>query len=477
MSAYLGIDIGTSSIKLCILDGSSIIEQRTVPVEDLSIHEGSIHMRDISEIWRRLADALRKMQNTGKVVALSVDGTSGSIVPVNENMEPRYLELMYNDARAVEEATILSSCKEAKKYEAYLPISSTLVIPKVMWLKRNLNRKWKFILHESDYIVYKLCNEIATSSNTAGKSHANIYGEGYWSEVYLSVGLDPSIMPKIYPVGAEVGEVTSPASQKTGIPFGAKVYNGVTDSTASDISTGVFKPGSTNITLGTTIVVHTACRKPKVSKIGSYYLKSYVENLFLAAASTNAGAKVLNTIKQLAKLSHQELSHLAEDIPPGSEGIVVQPQWSGSRSPKPNPKLCGCLIGLREETFDFPHLYRALIEGNSYLIRQILEDIESSTGEEITELYCTGGLASNILQLKIISHVTGKAVRRVDADASLGSALIALSSYLGRKLSEVAPPYVKTIETHHPDPSIREVYNKYYERFLTLSDMCHEIYR
>jgi len=222
---------------------------------------------------------LKKIEKINDVEAVCIDATSGTIIPIDKNFKPIYKALLYSDLRAEKEAEELrAKSKSAREYESILPIAPYLVIPKIMWLRNHFprfNEIYK-ITHENDFYSMLLTREIATSPNIAGKSHVDIMKEKYIEEAYLDVGIDIDIMPEVRPVGDVIGYVTKKASEKTGLPEGIPVINGVTDSSAGDIATGTLDVGVLNTTIGTTLVVHGIVDKISPDPLKRIYYKAYL---------------------------------------------------------------------------------------------------------------------------------------------------------------------------------------------------------
>ncbi|MEM2848651.1 MAG: FGGY family carbohydrate kinase, partial [Candidatus Bathyarchaeia archaeon] len=169
MRYFLGLDIGTKNIKAAILnDEGNVEEEASTPVYDL-IHQprdGFVE-RDPLALWERVCETLKKLKFKDKVEGVCVDATSGTIVPLDEEGVPLHPLIMYNDSRATLEAEELRKASpKAREFESFLPITPQLVLPKIMWLKKHCGFYGRIhkILHESDYIAYKLTGVFASSN-------------------------------------------------------------------------------------------------------------------------------------------------------------------------------------------------------------------------------------------------------------------------------------------------------------------------
>lgn len=463
---YLGVDVGSKRLKMVVLSEDFIVvESKWTDVSDLLIRrEEGWAERDATVLWDRMVDMFKGLNHVADVKAVCVDGTSGSIVPVDHDLNPLHPIMLYSDQRASREAEFLRDKSQvARDYEAFLPIAPYLTIPKVLWLKRNFRdfRRIYKILHESDYFVAKLSGSIATSPNTAGKSHVDVRSWDYLEEAYRDVGLDLDIMPPVKPIGEVVGYVSREASKLTGLPEGIPVVNSVTDSSAGDIATGCLSPGHVNVNLGTTLVVHAVVSKPEPDVEGRIYYKCYVNNSYLTGGATNAGTIPLDTVSKAFKLSHDELESLASQAPPGCDGLRGQPEWVGTRVPRPNPSVRGFLVGISEENFRPGWIYRSFLEGNAAILLVILEIIEEVTRTKPTVLKICGGGSKCKLQNQIIADSTGLRVERIlEGEPALGSAMLAASASTKTSLEKIASKAVKRSDSYEPDPRHKEVYSR-----------------
>lgn len=479
---FLGVDIGSKGVKIAAINDSGKVRQIVSEgISDLLIRpEPTWAERDPLRLWERVVRAFRKVRDLDKVEVICVDGTSGSIVPVDEKLRPLFPLLLYSDLRAEKEARELRErSKAARDYEVFLPIAPYLVVPKIMWLRKNMPnfKEIAAILHENDFFSAMLTGEYITSSNTAGKSHVDVRTGDYLREVYEDVNIDLNLMPEIKPVGAEIGQVTEEAARILGVPAGIPVLNGVTDSSAGDISTGALRPGQTNVTIGTTLVVHAVVERPVPDPKARIYYKTYVGNAYLTGGATNAGTIPMDSVATLLGKGVEELNAKAEKIPAGCEGIIAQPQWMGARVPENNPNVRGFFIGITEKNFTGPHLYRAVLEGNAFVLREVLEIIEEVTGTPIKEIRtCGGGSRSRILN-QIIADVSQVRVKIVqDSEPAIGSAIIAASSQTREPISSIAEKVVQEAGTFEPSSENIEVYERNYRRFKEITRSLIEIF-
>lgn len=481
MRYFLGLDIGTKNIKAAILnDEGKVEEDALTPVYDL-IHQPKDRFveRDPLALWKRVCETLKKLRFKDKVEGVCVDATSGTIVPLDEKGVPLHPLIMYNDSRATVEAEELrKNSPKAREFESFLPITPQLVLPKIMWMKKHYEfyRRVHKILHESDYIVYKLTGIFASSSNTAGKSHALLDSLKYLEEAYEDVDVPVDFMPELKPIGSIVGHVTENAALETGLPSGIPVVNGVTDASAGDITSGAIKAGQANATIGTALTVHVIVDKPVPDALQRFYYKTYVNNLFLAGGFTNAGTTALDTTSKLLGKNLAELTDMARKIPPGCEGLIACTEWYGVRVPKTHPSVKGFFIGLSEITANPGAIFRSMLEGSAFALKLMLDAVEDVTKVKVYDLRVSGGASRNDLFMEIIADVSGKDVYIIEEpDSAIGSAILAMWGCMGGRIEEVVNKVVKIKKLFKPTEENTVKYSRLLDKYVQLVDALSEI--
>lgn len=468
--SYLGLDIGTKNIKATIISSKGeVLEKASTPVYDLLVQpQADFSERSAVALWERVKQTLLGLKMLNQVSGLSVDATSGTFGLINKDGNEIYNLIMYNDSRGkVGAEELRQKSKAAKDFERYLPILPQLVIPKLLWLRENFgdfNKIFK-VLHESDYVVFKLSGVVVSSSNTAGKAHALLDDNGYLKEAYDDLKLPVDIMPTIKPIG-QIVAYTNEESEKLGLPKGTPIVNGVTDASAGDITSGALNPGQANATIGTSLTVHAIIGKMFPDEQGRFYYKTYVNNSYLAGGFTNAGTASFDSMSRLLKLSLDELTELARNVSSGSDGLMSCTEWFGVRVPKTYPQVKGFLIGMNEKNMTPGHIFRSLLEGSTMTLRLMLSAVEEVTGTTFYDLRISGGASKNTLLMQIAADATGKETRAVEEpDSALGSAIIAAWGTDKHDLNKLVKDTVKIKAEFKPNADKKAVYDELAKKY------------
>ena len=477
----MGIDVGTKNIKAVILSSEGdVVEHSSIPVYDLIVQprEGFVE-RDAGKLWERVAKLLKQMKHVGDVDGVCIDATSGTFLTLGREGNPLHPLIMYNDSRAEREAEELRKKSEsAREFEKFLPINSRLVLPKLMWLKENLRefRNAGQVLHEGDYLTYMLSGSVATSANTAGKSHALLDKPGYLEEAYTDVGIPVELMPEIRPIGSVIGHVSSKGEEETGIPAGTPIANGVTDATAGDVTSGVVEPGQAGITIGTALTAHIVVDRLSPDPERRFYYKVYLEGKYLAGGFTNAGTTAIDSMARVLGVGLQELTEQASKVPPGSNGLLACSELYGVRVPRDYPNVRGFMIGLSERNFTAGHLFRAILEASGYTLKLLLTAVEDATHTRIRELRVSGGGSRNNLFMQILSDIVGvPAVAVEEPDSAIGSAIIAAWGIGEVKMRKLLDKIVKARAQFNPNTKNRQIYQEHTQRYRRIVETLSRI--
>lgn len=473
--AFLGIDVGSSSVKACVIDHDGrTLDFTSTDIGNLIRRPApSWAERDSEALWDAVRLTLQKLADPTSVESVCVDATSGSVLAVDRDLCPLSPILLYSDKRAKQEAEYVGQESSiARDYEGCLPLDPCLVIPKILWMRSHLASfgNVENILSEGDFVQMKLTDRVCTSPNVAGKAHVDIISGDYLEELYEDLKIHTDLLPRIKPIGALVGQISESCSRQTKLPEKAVVINGVTDSTASDIATGTLSIGQLNASIGTSLVVHAVAGSPIPDRAKRIYYKSYVEGKTLAGGATDAGTLPMTNLSRLLGKTLQELNFEAERVPAGCEGLIAQPQWIGSRVPDHNPNVRGFFAGITESNCTAGHIFRSILEGNALLVSQLVDIIEEVTRTKVLEIRTSGGGSKSDIQNRTISDATGRQVLAVETnEASIGSAILAAWGLTHEPISAIAHRTAKIRERFEPSLEERDLYAKVGERLQLLT--------
>ena len=259
---FLGIDIGTSGVRLVAIDAQAeTVAAVATPLAIPHQQQGCIE-QDPQLWWQALEQTLNTLASSielARVSAIAVDGTSGTVLLADRQGQPLHPALMYNDRRATAEAQQLAGI--APDDNPVLSASSGLA--KLLWLHQQPYRKEaRFFLHQADWITGKLGNAFGISdSNNALKSGYDPVRQ-CWPDWLDKLPFERNWLPQVKPPGTAIGTISAEIAQRYGFKPATTLLAGTTDSTASFIATGANQPGDAVTVLGSTLVLKILSEQP-----------------------------------------------------------------------------------------------------------------------------------------------------------------------------------------------------------------------
>lgn len=270
---WLGLDIGTQSIKAVLIDDSGIIiANAAAPLK--STREGVIHEQDPEQWWAASQEVIAKVISTvtpEDVKAISISSTSGSLVVVDSQGKPVSTGIMYDDARAGDRAAECNEVGAALWANLGYRIQESWALPKILWLLDQgtlvVGRK---VIHQGDYIAWKLARKQVNSdaSNTL-KSGFDIEKVQWSSDLLAELKIPRDVLPDVTMAGEVIGVVSD--ANETPLTSQTSIVAGMTDGCAAQIAAAALASGSWNSVLGTTLVIKGSSLVRKRDQTGSVY--------------------------------------------------------------------------------------------------------------------------------------------------------------------------------------------------------------
>lgn len=465
---YMGIDVGTQGVRCVVSDErGQIAAARSVPFATLNIarHEGWYEQSPadwVSAAEEAISACTAVLPNPAAIMAISIDGTSGTIVPLDRDMRPLMNGIMYNDPRAREQAArIHASMGHIEKKLGY-KFGASFSLPRMLWIHDEMPEvyeKTRVFAHQADYIAGMLCGEFAVSD------YSNALKTGYdlidkkWPEEYASVlGLELDKLPKIVGPGSAIAHITPAACKKLNLPEHAIVVGGSTDGYASALAAGAVGAGRWASIIGTTFVLKGVTDRLIIDPNGSSYSHMLPNGEWLLGGAANLGGRVLNFVR--GEKSFDELNAASEALIP--TGVRCYPLTGrGERFPFVHPDCEAFYVG----DVTGGRLYPAVMEGVGFAERLAFDRMISLGCAVGDTIYTTGGACRSDLWLKIRASILNRRLMVPEVvDAAMGSALLAASNYFGglEKTAERMLHYTKIVE---PDSSLSARYSDIYADF------------
>ncbi len=473
----LGFDIGTLSSKGVLVDlEGTVLAEAGIAHEIIREASGWAEHRPREDYWEKFVAIVgmlldRSGVDPHDIGAIGVDGLVPTMLPVDGNGEALRNAVLYLDNRAVgqlEEANgILSE-----------PISLEQVVPKMMWFRDHepeLYEKTAGFTLPHSYVVEKL-----TGARVIDVDTANAYGgifdpdSGVWKPgVMERLGLDPARMPQARPA-TDIAGRTGDRAAKAGLPAGIPVIVGTGDSFSSLLGYGVIHKGDMMIYLGTA-GTQIMCKKELEKVADTIHVSDKGRAVEFRANMIACGQALEWFRKEVAGgVSYDDLNREAALLNPGSEKLITLPHFMGIRTPMPDPLACGTLFGLTLN-HGHPHMYRSLIEGITYGMKEGMDSIAS----QVKRVVVTGGGSRSALWCQILSDCLNRPVEV----PSGGGAALGIAYLAGRSVgvfdgfTALEEKWVTIGQRFSPDPENHARYEAFYRMYLELNGQLAARYR
>lgn len=349
------------------------------------------------------------------------------------------------------------------------------------WLIENEPANWAKVnkyVNVSTYFTYLLTGLLRdTSSNQAGHypidfPHRRWYEHPDTNLTGQIFSLKREMLCDLVPEGSLIGGLSAKAAEETGLPLGMPFYACGSDKSCETVGLGVIDDHTAALSYGTASTVEIGRSKYTESEPFLPGYPSCLPNLYSMEVQVYRGYWMINWFlremggKEIADLMVSEASpeaynHNLNSVPPGSDGLVLQPYWGPGLS---RPLAKGAIIGF-SASITREHIYRAIVEGIAYALREGLEHFEKKIRHPIESIRLSGGGSQSDEICQITADVFGKSVSRVQTceTSSLGAAIagfMAIGVYATPQEAIAKMVHVK--DTFSPNPEVHEIYNHLY---------------
>jgi xylulokinase len=474
----IGVDIGTSSIKVVAVDANGAV-LATVQVPHVVTMPAPNRFEQDAELvwWQGTAGVLNTLTGhealAGRpVAAVCVSGMGPCLVVTGDDGIPLRPGILYGiDMRASEEIELLGQRfgHDIVARRCGSQLTSQAVGPKLLWLQRHEPEIWARATHwfsTGSFVVQRLTGANVIDHHTASQC-VPLYDLATrdWAFDWAPAVVGSMELPDLAWPGEVVGQVTESAFAATGLPAGTPVLAGTVDAWAEAHSVGVREPGDLMLMYGSTMFLVGI--SPGVDPVpGLWHTAGIHPGLETLAAGMATSGLLIDWLARTTNRAVAELIDAAADVPAGADGLIALPYFAGERSPLFDPDARGMFAGLTLSHTP-GHLMRALLEGIAMGVRHNLEAFGGRAAADSWRTVAVGGGAVSRLWLQIVSDVTGyrQHVPQRVVGAAYGAAGLAAAA-AGLVSSET--DWTEIVDTIEPDLSFTELYENRYRAFREL---------
>lgn len=417
---YVGIDVGTSGCRAIAIDDTGYIHAQARTAMPAPIRSGTAVEQWPQIWWRAFADTLDELLRRvppERIAALAVDGTSGTLLLSDATGQPLAPALMYNDARAVEEARRIAAV--APRQSAAHGASATLA--KLLHLAPR-HPAARHALHQADWIVGRLTGRwgISDTNNCLKLGYDAI--EQCWPGWLDTLGVPRDWLPQVFTPGTPLAPLTAAMQTRFKLPATTQVAAGTTDSTAAFLATGASQVGEAVTSLGSTLVMKIITERPIFAPEFGVYSQP-LGALWLAGGGSNSGGAVLLhyfSPETMAALT----SHLCPEHPTGLDYYPLLAP--GERFPRNDPQLAPRLQPRPDDDAVF---FQGMLEGMAHIEQDGYRRLHELGALYPISVRSAGGGANNPAWTKIRARLLGvPLLDAVQQEAAYGAALLARSA-------------------------------------------------
>jgi xylulokinase len=434
----IGLDLGTGGVRAIAVDlHGKLVAQAVGSYPLLTPKPGwtEQHPSDWVTVSLTALSTLAQQLESHRVIALGLSGQMHGMVPLDAAGNVIRPAILWNDqrtGRAVEEIERTIPRQELIQRTGN-PAITGFQLPKLVWLRAEEPQAYaqvRQILLPKDYLGYVLTGESVTEpSDASGIGCLNLAKREWDTDLLDALQIAPELFPPVVASTAIAGRLKPDIAAQVGLPAGLPVIAGGGDNPAAAIGLGI---SSTNLnrgglSIGTSGVIFVPCDRPIPDPEGRVHLFCHADGGYHLLGVTLAAGGALRWYRDTfaPKVDFKDLMALAEQSPPGANGVLFLPHLSGERSPYLDPDARGAWANL-SLAHTQADLVRAVLEGVALGLREALEIVNAITS--VHQLTVTGGGGRSPVWVKILADVLGTelVMPQTEEGAAYGAALLAM---------------------------------------------------
>ncbi len=483
MKYFIGIDSSTTATKALLMDETGKVVGVASSEYTFETPHPLWSQQDPALWWDATIKSIKKLLSDSgirgtEIGAIGLTGQMHGLVMLDKGGNVLRPAILWNDQRTGSQCDLI---RERLGKQRLIQITGNdaltgFTAPKILWVQQEepeVYKKVDKILLPKDYVRYKLTGDYAVDrAGGAGTILFDVAKRTWSEEVLKALGIDPEWMPPTFEGTEVTGVVSLGAAELTGIAAGTPVVGGGGDQAAAAVGTGAVREGVVSLSLGTSGVIFASTDTPAIEPEGRLHAfchavpgKWHLMGVMLSAA----GSLRWHRDTFAPNEDYGKFVQKAEEIAPGSDGLLFLPYLTGERTPYPDPLARGSFVGLTVR-HTLNHLTRSVLEGVSFGLRDSFELMKSAGLAGISQVRVTGGGAKSPLWRQILADVLGAEMVTVNSEegAAYGAALLAATG--AGAFPSVEEACDKTIKiTGSTVPSgTGTLYDAYYQEYRAL---------
>lgn len=475
---YIGVDLGTSAVKLLLMNEAGHIEKIVSREYPLSFPHSGWSEQNPYDWYDKTLDGLKELLSEcdkSLVDGISFGGQMHGLVTLDAQDEVVRPAILWNDGRTTEETTYLNEQIGRERLTGYTAniAFAGFTAPKILWMQKNEPDLWakvKKIMLPKDYLAYRLSGTFCTDySDASGMLLMDVKNKCWSKEMMEICHVSREQLPDLYESFEVVGTLKKEIASELGVPETVKVIAGAGDNAAAAVGTGTVGANHCNLSLGTSGTLFVSSDKFGVDEHNALHSFAHADGGYhlmgcmLSAASCNKWwmDEILKTKDYAGE--QKGIQTLGENQ------VFYLPYLMGERSPHNNPDARAMFVGMSMDTTR-EDMTLAVLEGVAFGLRDSLE-VARSLGIRIDSSRICGGGAKSPLWRQIIAAVMNVKLEIIESEEGPGygaAILAAVGCGTFESVERACEKLVKVIDTVEPDPVLVQKYEEKYQKFKQL---------
>ncbi|OIK09024.1 gluconokinase [Bacillus sp. MUM 116] len=495
----IGVDIGTTSTKSVLFSANGTVIERHGIEYPLFSPTPATAEQDPEEIFSAVIQTIKTVIKNSKVspsdiLCVSFSSAMHSVIAVDESGKPLTRCITWADNRSAKWTEKI--LKELNGHEIYLrtgtPIHPMSPLSKLLWLKEEepeLFKKTNKFISIKEFIFYKLFKQFVIDYSIASATGMFNLKSLTWDEEALKVaGVTSDQLSKPVSTTFSITGLDEKMAEELLLPADIPFVVGASDGVLSNLGVNAIEPGVVAVTIGTSGAIRAVTDKPVTDPKGRIFCYALTENHWVIGGAVNNGGMIFRWVrdqlgaseveaaKRLGKDPYELLTEIAEQVNPGSDGLIFHPYMAGERAPLWDSNARGSFFGLglhhKKE-----HLIRAVLEGVILNLYTVLLALEELIGEP-KSIQATGGFARSELWRQMMADIFNQAVNIPESFESscLGAAILGLYSLGEISSLNVVSDMVGGTNHHEPIEANVNMYQEIIPIYIRLSRLLKEEY-
>ena len=488
MKLYIGVDLGTSAVKLLLMDEAGGIKKIVTKEYPLEFPQPGWSQQAPQDWHKAVMEGIPELldgSDPALVAGIGCGGQMHGLVVLDKDDNVIRPAILWNDGRTAKQVDYLNNVIGKNKLSAMTAniAFAGFTAPKILWMQENEPEnfaKIAKIMLPKDYINYILTGVHACDYSDASGMLLLDVEHKCWSREMLDIcGVSEAQMPKLFESYDCIGTVLPEIAAKLGIPASVKVAAGAGDNAAAAVGTGTVGEGGCNISLGTSGTVFISSGKFGVDDTNALHAFAHADGGYhlmgcmLSAASCNKW--LMDDIFNTADYAAEQAPITDDKL--GRNRVYFLPYLMGERSPINDTNARGTFTSMSMDTTR-ADLTQAVLEGVAFAIRDSVE-VARSLGIEITSSKICGGGAKSALWKKIMANVLNVQLQCVASEQGpgLGGAMLAMVACGAYPtVADACKALVSVASTVEPEAELVARYENRYQQFRKIYPACKELF-